>query len=38
MLFLRYIKAWVSNADGNELEKYKYLSWIFIFGFIMVKI
>ena len=23
---LRYIKAWVSNAHGNELEKYKYLS------------
>ena len=22
----RYIKAWVSNATGNELEKYKYLS------------
>ena len=24
-LVLRYIKAWVSNAHENELEKYKYL-------------
>ena len=23
---LRYVKAWVSNAPGNQLEKYKYLS------------
>ena len=23
---LRYVKAWVLNALGNQLEKYKYLS------------
>ena len=23
---LRYVKAWVSNAPGKELQKYKYLS------------
>ena len=35
---LRYTKAWVSNAYGNELEKYKYLPGIAIFGSITMKI
>ena len=35
---LRYVKVWISNAPGNEYEKYKYLSWIFTFGSITIKI